>query len=73
MTSVTKAVILLFLLSGCATLEKPSVVISDYCGNAGVIRPSRADTPGTLRQIAKNNAKYRALCSGDVNASNASR
>lgn len=60
MISATKVVILLLLLGGCAT--KPQLVVSDYCENATIIRPSRQDTPGTLRQIASNNAKYRGVC-----------
>jgi hypothetical protein len=47
------------LLAGCATAP---IVVSDYCQNYTVIKPSRSDTPGTLKQIATENAKYRGVC-----------
>lgn len=47
------------LLCGCATTP---TVISDYCGSYQTIRPSRKDTPDTLRQVARENAKWRSVC-----------
>jgi uncharacterized lipoprotein YajG len=47
------------LLAGCATTP---TVISDYCQSYRVIQPSRKDTADTLRQIATENAKFRAVC-----------
>lgn len=47
------------LLTGCATAP---TVISDYCQNYTIIKPSRKDTPGTLQQVATENAKYRGVC-----------
>jgi hypothetical protein len=47
------------LLGGCATAP---TVISDYCQSYKIIRPSRSDTPGTLKQVATENGKYRAVC-----------
>lgn len=41
-------------------------VISDFCQSYTIIRPSRSDTPDTLKQIATANAKYRAVCSAVV-------
>jgi hypothetical protein len=53
------AISLVLLLAGCATAP---TVISDYCQNYRIIRPSRSDTPDTLKQVATENAKYRAVC-----------
>jgi hypothetical protein len=46
-----------------ATCSADRVVISDYCQSYSVIKPSRTDTADTLRQIARENAKWRAVCS----------
>lgn len=44
-------------------IQPPSpTVVSDFCQNTRIFRPSRQDTPDTLRQVATANAKYRALC-----------
>lgn len=60
-TSAIRITVLLgvILTGGCANM---ATVVSDYCQNSGIIRPSRRDTPGTLRQVAVANEKYRSLC-----------
>ena len=68
MTSAIRALVILPLLAlgGCKTigdwLQPPRVVISDYCLNDRIIRPSRADTADTIKQVASHNARYRAAC-----------
>lgn len=47
-------------LAGCAA--KPPVIIDASCASFTVIRPSRADTEETLRQILAHNRTWRALC-----------
>ena len=56
----------LLLLAGCATVSGPvsGVSASGFCAVARLIRPSRADTPETLRQILAHNEKVRRLCGG---------
>jgi hypothetical protein len=44
-------------------VEKPKpVVVHDHCEIYETIRGSRRDTPGTLRQIDRENSKSRAIC-----------
>lgn len=57
-----KSIALLTLLAALPAQCQHTTVISDYCQFAGVIRPSRSDTPDTLRQVAQANAKYREVC-----------
>lgn len=38
------------------------VVVSDYCAIVEPIKASRKDTDGTLRQILRENSKYREFC-----------
>ena len=47
-------------LAGCAS--KPPIIIDASCVSFTVIRPSRADTDETLRQILAHNQTWRALC-----------
>ena len=58
------ACVLLFLsllpLAGCATAREPA--INGFCAVARLIRPSRADTPETLRQVLAHNEKVRRFC-----------
>lgn len=61
--SVIKRLSLLLLtavLAGCAA--KPPIIIDASCVSFTVIRPSRADTDETLRQILAHNQTWRALC-----------
>lgn len=37
-------------------------VIDSYCEVAKIIRPSRQDTPNTLKAILAENAKIRKIC-----------
>jgi hypothetical protein len=54
------AISLIALLpAGCVTTQ---TVVSDFCQDSRIIKPSRKDTPDTLRQIATANARFRALC-----------
>ena len=52
------------VLAGCATA--PGHVHGDamngFCAVARLIRPSRADTPETLRQVLAHNEKVRRFC-----------
>jgi hypothetical protein len=59
---VLPTITLALLLGGCATTDD-RIVISDYCASYRIIRPSRQDTPETLRQVARENTKWRAVCS----------
>ena len=60
------ACVLLFLsllplpLAGCATAREPAM--NGFCAVARLIRPSRADTPETLRQVLAHNEKVRRFC-----------
>jgi hypothetical protein len=57
------AFLLAMPLAACATARPPELSLAGgYCAVARLIRPSRADTPGTLRQILAHNEKVRALC-----------
>jgi hypothetical protein len=47
-------------ISGCAHRQAP--VQDTACVAFEVIRPSRADTPGTKRQVLQHNTTYRKLC-----------
>lgn len=47
------------LLGGCATGQ---VVVDSYCQSYSIIRPSRKDTPDTLKQVLRENNKYRSVC-----------
>lgn len=47
-------------LGMCQTTSQ--VNISEYCQIANPIKASRKDTDGTLRQIARENAKFREFC-----------
>lgn len=53
------AISLIALPAGCVTTQ---TVVSDFCQDSGLIKPSRKDTPDTLKQIATANARFRALC-----------
>ena len=48
-------------ISGCAHRQAPEVRDS-ACVAFEVIRPSRADTPDTKRQVLQHNTTYRKLC-----------
>lgn len=59
----TLAILVCFVLGGCALFQSPApTVISDYCDFTKIIRPSRSDTAGTLRQVGEHNAVRRDLC-----------
>jgi hypothetical protein len=47
-------------LSGCA--HRPAPVQDTACVAFEVIRPSRADTADTKRQVLQHNTTYRRLC-----------
>lgn len=47
-------------ISGCATTRQEAPDVS--CSSFSVIRPSRADTLDTKRQVLVHNNTYRALC-----------
>lgn len=49
-----------FAISGCASTGK--VAPSASCASFEVIRPSRADTLETKRQVLAHNQTWRALC-----------
>jgi hypothetical protein len=51
----------LLALCGCQTT---TAVLSDYCTSYQRIVASRKDTPETLRQVARENAKWRSVCGG---------
>lgn len=57
-----KAIFAISLAALPATCGADRIVISDYCQGYRIIRPSRQDTPGTLQQVATENAKWRASC-----------
>lgn len=44
----------------CLMQEPAPVVVNNYATECRIMRPSRNDTPGTLRQIATENARCRA-------------
>ncbi len=57
------------VLAGCATAPGPVGGVSvngmpaaGFCAVARLIRPSRADTPETLRQVLAHNEKVRRFC-----------
>lgn len=52
--------ILISALSGCAS--KPPEVRDTACTGFEIIRPSRADTAETKRQVLQHNTVYRRLC-----------
>jgi hypothetical protein len=48
-------------LAGCTTA--PMTAPNDnYCRLGGVITYSRHDTPGTVRQVRRSNARYDRVC-----------
>lgn len=47
-------------ISGCATTRQEVPDVS--CSSFSVIRPSRADTPETKRQVLIHNQTWRAMC-----------
>jgi hypothetical protein len=49
-------------ISGCAHQQKAPPLIDGVCGAFSIINPSRADTPGTKRQVLAHNEIYRATC-----------
>lgn len=55
------AALIALLLTACA---RPPVVIDSGCHAYRVIRPSRADTTETLRQVLSHNQTWRARCMG---------
>ena len=57
------ALLLALPLAACATARLPDVPSAgSFCAVARLIRPSAADTPGTLRQVLAHNRKVRAFC-----------
>jgi len=53
----------IFAISGCAVLQKPEPVInSGACAAFSIIRPSRADTEETKKQVLAHNRVYRITC-----------
>ncbi len=48
-------------ISGCALRQQPPVH-DTACSAFEVIRPSRADTADTKRQVLAHNTTYRKLC-----------
>ncbi len=42
--------------------EKKTVVVHDHCLIYEKIIASRKDTPGTLKQVLRENTKYRRIC-----------
>jgi hypothetical protein len=45
----------------CKEAKQKRPALNDFCVVSELIRPSRKDTPDTLRQIIRHNKKYRAL------------
>lgn len=54
--------LILLLMSSCATTTETKGVVHDYCTITTPIRPSRADTAETKRQVATQIATYEKLC-----------
>lgn len=54
----------IFAISGCASLKtKPEpVTVSAACSTFNIIRPSRADTEETKKQVLAHNRVYRITC-----------
>lgn len=52
--------ILTSAISGCAS--RPPEVRDTACTAFEIIRPSRADTADTKRQVLQHNTTYRQLC-----------
>jgi len=44
----------------CLVTQPAPVAINNYGQECRIIQPSRSDTPGTLRQVATENARCRA-------------
>lgn len=59
--TVVKTALMALLLTACA---RPPIVIDSGCHAYRVIRPSRADTTETLRQVLSHNQTWRARCMG---------
>mgnify|MGYP001023375504 CR=1 FL=1 len=49
-----------FVISGCA--HKGPEVRDSACSGFRIIKPSRADTEGTKRQVLEHNTTYRKIC-----------
>lgn len=52
---------LLSLLSACTTTFEIDPA-TPYCTTYELIRPSRSDSEGTLRQVLRENEKWRRIC-----------
>ena len=59
--TAVKTALMALLLTACA---RPPIVIDSGCHAYRVIRPSRADTTETLRQVLSHNQTWRARCMG---------
>lgn len=49
-------------ISGCVHQPKAPIPEKGVCGAFSIIHPSRADTPGTKRQVLAHNQIYRVTC-----------
>ena len=52
------------LLSACAPPQPPAIEIKadSYCEIAAKVRWSKADTPETVKQVVRENAKHDRVC-----------
>lgn len=62
---MTECIFVFFLLTFPPDCKQG--VVSDYCAITVPIKASRKDTDGTLRQVLRENAKYRDLCAKPLN------
>lgn len=61
MRPILISALLCIALAGCATA--PVKITGDnYCRLGGVISYSRNDSPGTVRQVRRSNARYDRVC-----------
>lgn len=59
-------ILILFVMSGCATGSTAPVVVSDYCRIAQPISyDSTHDSPETVKAIEAANSKWVCLCEHD--------
>lgn len=59
MTSVIKCFGIALIVAILECEQPKPAVVSDYAAGCTIIRPSRKDTPETLRQVATANEKCR--------------
>ena len=62
MTKLMLLCVVTIAISGCVHQQKAPPPVKGVCGAFGIIHPSRADTPGTKRQVLAHNEIYRATC-----------